>query len=244
MKTILLLVSIMFVSCSTRIIPDGYSGYQTFDEYQLRGILVDAETVKSPSVYIKQTEDTIWVIESEDNKEQKYIKNDKYWYCSVKQKTYIYPDCKCDTTALYIEKFILNDTVLTVSYYKNGEEIYNEGLQIETNTKLVRIEGVSLNVNVLTDSLFNKVKLLADNYRKMIPYYKRGDNYQPCYYESYTKKIKNNRLYLYKNDESEVKKCLKDVFSMNSLGEYDPDLYKRSIYDMKQNEFENETRCE
>lgn len=226
------------LSCETKTIPNGYVKFQTFDEYTLKGVSSSTEKIKSPFVYIRQVEDTISVIESKENKEYQYTRNKDYWYCFYKKEHETELNYKCDSTPLYIEKFIFNDTILTLTYYKEGENIFNERLTIATKDKLVHI---SFNISNKTDSLFNEIKELADTYLTVIPYYKRGLEYQSSYYIPYTKKIKKNYLYLYRNDDKDSIQCLYDIFSLNSLGEFDFELYKRSIYN--ENQLKDENWC-
>lgn len=212
----------MNISCNGDIpVPDGYTKYQTFNEYTLKGVSANNDKIKSPYVFVKEEADTISIIVSSQKENViKYINKGDYWYNLRIEKIDYQPDCKCDTTPLYYEKFIYNDTILLYNCrIKDGIQ-YSHSLILETENNYTYISPPD-NMEIKGEFIFANLKKLAKNYKNLIPYYSRGPEHQPCFYESFTKVFKENKLYLYENKGTDELVCLKDVRQLNSLGEFD-----------------------
>ena len=230
----------MFMLCGCLSIPDGYTKYQTFDEYTLSGIKPSG-TLKSPFVALKYTSDSISVLVYDQSKfieRHLYQKKNSYWF-SIKREQIdpkIAETCKCDTTPRFIERFIYNDTILEYTYYLN--EINNksvESLAVFTKNKNIYISPEKFDIS--EKRKFEQLKEIIQNYNVKYPYFKPGKP-QISYYETEEKIFKGDTLFIYEKNGNPNYKigCLQSVFILNSLGEfggkYDTDI----LYKIKESE--------
>lgn len=252
LKITLALLSVVFFICCKQRLPKGYTEYQTFDEYTLQGVPSKTEDIKRPCVHIKQTDDTIWVIEPDRKYETKYskrtkgniyVKKEGYWHCIIKQvqKCQPNPYNNCDTLPFYIEKFIFNDTLLTLQYHKTDNFCHFNSLWVDTKDRHISIQHP---INFNPDSLFFNIRNLARNYSTITTHWE-NDSVHTSYYETSTKIFRDNFIFMYAHDQNSKTKCLESVYEMNSLGEFDSELYSRSVIDKTENKFylKNENLC-
>lgn len=235
---IILVISTMSFSCTD--LPDGYTQYQTFNEYYLTGISVHEDSIKSPFIWLKQDNDIISIIVSNNKKDTiKYFNKGEYWYSIKKHqlnKSFIN---KTSTVPRYVEKYIFDGIILNYTYMlKNGIAL-GRNLNIETPSYRVYI-SLSDNVIIPENNKFNTLKEISKNYSKLYPYFSRDPNIvQLSYYKYYNKKFKNNLIFIYEKDSHKNFKigCLVDIIKINSLGEFDIESGKSII---KEDQVDNE----
>jgi hypothetical protein len=235
-KTIFGMAILLIASCSFFPIPmpEGYKKYQTFDEYSLQGVTKE-EHIQEPFVYIKEKRDSIYVLLSNQGKIDPvvgvnrgykpllYINKGDYWYnISMEKQEYI-PDCRCDTSATnYFVKFIYGDTILTYHYFIAQNKIYEgDGSSLDVDTKDASIHILLADdkrgyLNGLENG-FERLRKIAHNYEKIYPRKNIiSDEYQPTYYEYYSKILSNDTLFLYKDNG--ISRYLYQIWKLSSLG--------------------------
>ena len=237
-KTITVIVLIvMLYGCLS--IPDGYTKYQTFDEYTLSGIK-PTETLKSPFVAIKHASDSISVLVYDQNKVIKrhlYKKKNSYWF-SIKREQIdpkVAANCKCDTTPRFIERFIYNDTILEYSYYVNKTNNKSvESFSVFTRNNDTHISPEKFNIS--EKRKFEQLKEIVKNYNLKYSYFKPGE-IQKSYYESVDKYFKGDTLFVYEKNGNPKYKigCLQSAAILNSLGEFGG-IGKNILYKIKDSE--------
>jgi len=233
------IITLMLMLYGCLSIPDGYTKYQTFDEYTLSGIKQNG-TLKSPFVAIKRTSDSISVLVYDQSKvveRHLYQKKNSYWF-SIKREQIdpkIAETCKCDTTPRYIEKFIYNDTILEYTYSVNGED--NKSLDLlSVYTKNNNIYISPEKFNISENRKFDQFKDVVKNYNVKYPYFKPG-TIQKSFYETKYKFFKGDTLFIYEKNGNPNYKigCLRSAAILNSLGEYGG-IGKNILYNIKESE--------
>jgi len=204
---------------------NGYNKYQTFDEYILDGVVTN--NVKSPYVLVKKTNDTIFVIKSNNKNDTiKYTKKGNYWYTKLYiEETQSFLDKLFNNSSSKLlkiqeicEKFIYNDTVIEF-LYREDEKLRMIDQTIYVNTKQHCLELVIQNDDLKDfKNLFDGIQTLVNNYKTIFPIY--SPKYQSRWYNEYEKIIKNNTLNIYEIDSSNLKKFVTSK-KLNSLGEFD-----------------------
>lgn len=216
-------------------VSDGYKKYQTFDEYQLKGVFFDSKSIREPYVLVKEDEDSVWVRISNhlDKEPVKYVDKGRYWYYLMKwedqAELYRARICLCDTDRVNVkEKFVFNDTIITceTSFYKTAKEKNHCSLTIDTKTKRLTLY-IPENLEDYPDK-FERIKYYINSYEKLNFYYYGFDDYslpsRKIYYV-FNKEIVNDSICYYKPSENKEYKlgCLYSVYQFNGvLGEFDP----------------------
>jgi hypothetical protein len=215
MKKIILALCVVFISCDR--IPEGYSKFQTFDEYCLKGVV--GNKVVSPFVSIKKTKDTISIFVN--NRFIQYINLGDYWYNLTKKQESYSPECKCDTTPYYIEKFIYNDTIMQYEYFLKRGRMRAETLKFITRNNIIILSD-SAGFIANKGNKFKQLKKYAINFRFSFEVCYKSDSYQRKFYSYYRKIQKGDSLLLYENIGNKLFKfgSLVSAKKLNSLGEF------------------------
>ncbi|MFT4072955.1 MAG: hypothetical protein QM654_13650 [Dysgonamonadaceae bacterium] len=220
MKTIYLYIlsflTVNAVSCRFGT-PGGYTKFQTFNEYKLKG--EGRENVKSPCVFVKESKDTIWVIKSNSrNVIMMYINKGEYWYHQTEKELY--------GRASY-KTYIVNDTLFVYDYMPMPGAVSGttaEGVIIETKSKMTIIENYKIFYNDEND-LYKKIREAASNYKDSMPCYDHDrfmkGELPEKFYCTYDKVFKGNLYYMYRNQETKPYTCTYSIRELNSLGEFD-----------------------
>lgn len=215
------MIILINISCKRDVLtPNGFTKYQTFNEYALIGVSNNTEPSKSPYVFVRENIDTISVIISDQmNNVINYVNKGDYWYNIKKEQLEYTPDCKCDTTPQYFTTYIYRDTLFIYNYFMDNNKKRLNNLTIETKKNILRF-NLREDVKISTQDEFNVSRDIAKSYLENFPYYAKG--HQPCYYQSFTKVLKGDTLYLYETNDISQSPYLKDIRLLNSLGEFDP----------------------
>lgn len=236
MKYVFLCFAIVFL-CSAQF-PKGYISYQTFDEYTLDGVTFSSEGQKAPYVLVKKEKDSIFIMFSYQRHSVpiKYINRGNYWYNIRIEDNYCEPGFKCEIPFnRCLEKYIYNDTILSYGYYKdfitNTELTLGRDITIETKKAKIRL-AFGNSVYIDSKNKFESIKSIADNYISNFPY--PAKEYQPKWYRSFYKEIRQDTLFIYENDSTGNYKnsCLYDIRKLNSLGEFDLQKGESIIYEL------------
>lgn len=232
-KIPILLVLALNISCQDSL-PD-YKKFQTFNEYQLKGVPgVKKDVFIDPYIYVKKNIDTIIVITS-DNKDKKYLYINKgdYWYNLRTSNVPAHSkNCKeAISTIYYFEKFIYNDTILSYKYIRDFEfsdtgQVFCRYLTIETKWNYTDLIYNKRYYRFDENDKFFQLRNLARHYKDSFPYYSKKPEYQPRYYRFYNKVFRDGKLFIYENDGINGYKfgCINDVREMNGLGEFENNL--------------------
>ncbi len=221
MKIIFLCFILLFILniASCQIISDDYQKFQTFNEYELRG---EGETnIEYPCAFVKVNKDTISVIKSNRrNLIMKYINKGEYWYYQTEKKEELYGR---DSHKI----FILKDTLFIYCYMPMPGAISGttgELVVIETKYRKTLIYNNKIVFNS-EDELYKKIRKIASNYTDTMPYYDRNkflsNGFPDKFYQTFTKVLKGNILYLYDNQSGNNLGCINGAYKLNSLGEFD-----------------------
>lgn len=233
------IITLMLMLYGCMLMPDGYTKYQTFDEYTLSGIKPNG-TLKSPFVAIKYTSDSVSVLVYDQNKiieRHLYQKRSSYWF-SIKREQInpkLAEDCKCDTTPRFTEKYIYNDTIIEYAYHATSTDKKSpDFLSVYTPNNNIYISPEEFNIyeNIKFEQFKNAVK----NYNIKYPYFKPGTN-QKSFYQIESKIFKGDTLFIYEKNGNPNYKigCLRSAAILNSLGEFGGNG-KNILYKIKESE--------
>lgn len=219
---LLLMISLINISCrEDTSIPNGYVKYQTFNEYILKGVPGNSDNLKSPYVLVKEDIDTIFVIRSScEDKVLESVNMRDFWYS---MQTFEEFDEHID---IYSEIFISNGTILTCNYNRERKDGKEYNIIIENEKEKIVIWHMKMAYSNKKE-LYAKLLWLASRYKDEIPLFSRDeflkapDRYPTCYYNSYIKIFKGDKLYVFDNRGANGGVCLSDVFQLNSLREFD-----------------------
>jgi len=198
-----------------------YQVYRTFDEFALKGINHLTET-KKPYVRVKTCDDTIDVLIFQKKDEvlaYHYINYGEFWFSQVKEQQKYEPNCSCDTTPHFKEKYIFNDTIMIYKYFMNYLGIKSvESLSFITRKdKLILYFSVPSQNSIVKK--FNIFKQYQYNYRKNFNQYDSSIP-QSRFYAYYTKKTIGDTLYIFKIEKGA--EVLYETRLINQFGEFDP----------------------
>lgn len=221
--------------------PSGYSKYETFDEYSLKGLNKNS-FLQKPYVAVKDMGDSISVIvfpEHDDTQHFTYYNKGSHWYSlDITQiSPSLYETCNCDTTPSYKEKYIYNDSIIEYSYYKDGLGVRTfESVHLITKSQKVIFSADSFCIN--QDDKFNDLRRMCSNYIYDFPL-ESEKSYQEQYSYIFNRVIKGDTLfeYLYKEEEKDKVIKLGDLYKvsiMSRLGLFYLDEAENITYEIEQ----------
>jgi len=174
-----------------------YVKYQTFDEHKLRGI--GRFNIKEPYVFVKKELDTIFVIKSNDRRNNilKYINKREFWYHQEPEE----PQDGCMIKSIS-KRFVTNDTVFV---FTHSPMIWltDATILIATKKEITVIRGCKILFDN-EENVFKKIQNIASIYKDSFPYRDEDedlpysdDEYGLCWYQTFIKVYKGKKLYLY-----------------------------------------------
>ena len=223
---ITIIVSFFLFSGCNRL-PAGYIKYQTFDEYALKGVRYGNQEIKEPFVGVKVERDIISVLICDKYNSRilfKYLKHGDFWFNLKKFQQEYDPNCHCDTTPHYTERYIYNDTIMEYEYYLvHGTKKIGEHLIFNTK-KNINYLSSSEGFPVNKDDKFLQFKRILIDYKNNFKPYKPSVS-QKHNYSLYLKVTVKDTLFIYYSIGTKSWKSgsLIDVRKLNSLGDFDPD---------------------
>jgi len=211
---IIIIMSINFVSCGSKY--NDYTKYQTFNENELKG--EGTKNIKKPCVFVKEEQDTIFVIKSNRKDEVlKYVNKGEYWcrYIKIQGKP---SNLKLSTTPKIYERFITKDTIIEYYYYLEDGNRIDETIKLKINNICITLIDNNLKFSDINNP-FPELKFIVDNYKENYPSKSTAIDYQPKYYYVYEKEISKDYLYVYELKGNQKRKV--SINKLNSLGEFD-----------------------
>ena len=179
---------------------DGYVKYQTFDEQKLKG--VGRFNIKEPYVLVKKELDTIFVIKSNDRRNNvlKYINKGEFWYHQVPQEQ---PQGERIVKPL-IKIFITNDTIFVLYHSPIAGSTFTS-IIIETKKETTLIEGYPILFDN-EENVFKQIQNIASTYKDSLSY-RNDEECRPDngWYETRIKVYKGKKLwYFYDSRDGSV----------------------------------------
>ena len=225
MKTIITLaLGVFFICYGCNDIPEGYQKFQTFNEYSLKGIGLSNYHLRKPYIAAKFGKEKITVLIFEKNGEVRqieYFNKGNYWYTKYKLQLKFDPNCRCDTTPAFFEKYIYKDTIMLYhhAYNRDNKKLKMETLYFITKNNFILISD-SCPLKIDSTNIFKSLKNKYLYFQNQLTHNSYIDGNHPLAYSYYSKVFRGDTIFRYERNEKNKKILSSDYMVVDNLGEY------------------------